>query len=222
VICLQPASLSPQELEKDPLAEVPREPCELLDKTRYMRSSRNLGAAKEADVAHLIHKISQFCEKRGLVVKPYFDDAAQDDNSSKLYGHVTATQFKQCLDVKLGLSISNSEASLCHTVCHPARACVQYVAYGGIHHNCCHGSSPVLPVSSETADFHGRSTPRLPLCLCLCAATGCMMYSIAGCFWVYITAPECSTAAVTQALQVPLCCCPVLLYDGDCTISRSP
>jgi hypothetical protein len=109
-----------QELEKDPLAEVPSEPSELLDKTRYVRSSRDLGAAKEAEVSDIIHKISSFCEKRGLVVKPYFDDAAQDDNSSKLYGHVTHTQFKQCLDVKLGLNISASQVTrLCTVHCRP-------------------------------------------------------------------------------------------------------
>jgi hypothetical protein len=36
------------------------------------------------------------------MIKPFFDDAAQDDHSTKLYGHVTHTQFKQCLSVKVG------------------------------------------------------------------------------------------------------------------------
>jgi hypothetical protein len=44
---------------------------------------------------------ADICGKRGIMIKPFFDDAAQDDHSTKLYGHVTHTQFKQCLSVKV-------------------------------------------------------------------------------------------------------------------------
>lgn len=37
------------------------------------------------------------------MIKSFFDDAAMDDHSAKLYGHVTHTQFKQCLSVKVSL-----------------------------------------------------------------------------------------------------------------------
>ncbi len=47
-------------------------------------------------------------------VKPFFDDAAHDVNSCMLVNHVTIPQFKQCLNVKLGLmnSLSASDADL--------------------------------------------------------------------------------------------------------------
>ncbi len=47
----------------------------------------------------------QACTKRGLLVKPFFDDAARDDHSTKLFGHVTCSQFRQCISVKLGLRV---------------------------------------------------------------------------------------------------------------------
>ncbi len=47
----------------------------------------------------------QMCAKRGLLVKPFFDDASKDDHSAKLFGHVTASQFRQCINVKLGLRV---------------------------------------------------------------------------------------------------------------------
>jgi hypothetical protein len=47
----------------------------------------------------------QVCAKRGLLVKPFFDDAAKDDHSAKLFGHVTVSQFRQCINVKLGLRV---------------------------------------------------------------------------------------------------------------------
>jgi len=45
-------------------------------------------------------------------VKPFFDDAAQDDHSTKLYGHVTMTQFRQCISTKLQLHLTDHEAAV--------------------------------------------------------------------------------------------------------------
>eukprot|EP00877_Chromochloris_zofingiensis_P005200 jgi/Chrzof1/14681/Cz09g11260.t1 len=99
-------------LEKTPLEDVAPEPAELLDRNRYQRSSRDLGPEKEARVADIVARISEICGKRGVLIKPFFDDAAQDDHSAKLYGHVTIPQFKQCLNVKVGIRVSEEEGSL--------------------------------------------------------------------------------------------------------------
>ncbi|GBF96228.1 hypothetical protein Rsub_08773 [Raphidocelis subcapitata] len=99
-------------LERTPLEEVPPEPSELLDRDRYLRSSRNIGPEREARLAEVMARVSEICGKRGILIKPFFDDAAQDDHSAKLYGHVTASQFKQCLNVKVGIRISDEEAEL--------------------------------------------------------------------------------------------------------------
>ncbi len=84
-----------QNLEKTPLAEVAPEPIELLDKTRYDRSSRTLGDQDEALLQAVMQRLSDIVAKRGTPVKPFFDDAAADDHSAKLYGHVTIPQFRQ-------------------------------------------------------------------------------------------------------------------------------
>ncbi|KIY94280.1 hypothetical protein MNEG_13681 [Monoraphidium neglectum] len=107
-------------LEKTPLEDVPAEPSELLDRNRYQRSSRralaaclvDIGEAKEARLGEVMARISNTCDKRGILLKPFFDDAAADDHSAKLYGHVTAPQFKQVLNVKVGIRVSDSEAQL--------------------------------------------------------------------------------------------------------------
>ncbi|GMH42114.1 hypothetical protein BSKO_10033 [Bryopsis sp. KO-2023] len=98
-------------LESDPLTIVPDEPLELLDKTRYLRSSKSL-AAEDDHVHDILFNISDICKKKGILVKPMFDDAAGDNNSSKLVGHVTKTQFAQCLNVKLGLKLSEEDVRL--------------------------------------------------------------------------------------------------------------
>ncbi len=117
-----------------------------------------IGAQREAQLQDLLARIGDVCGKRGILLKPFFDDAAQvggggggawgrcvgggacvgwfvitqhlssrttlptktrpcdvrtqDDHSAKLYGHVTASQFKQCLNVKVGIRISDDEAAL--------------------------------------------------------------------------------------------------------------
>jgi hypothetical protein len=64
---------------------------------------RDLGHEKEGLVYDITQRISDVCGRRGVLLKPFFDDAAQDDHSAKLYGHVTYAQFKQCLSVKVGV-----------------------------------------------------------------------------------------------------------------------
>lgn len=100
------------QLEKTPLTDVPKEPSYLLDKTRYMKSSRDLGPEKEERVDSIVRDIADKVYKRGTPVKPFFDDSAEDDHSAKLFGHVTYTQFKQCINVKLGLEIAEKDMDL--------------------------------------------------------------------------------------------------------------
>lgn len=83
-----------QHLEKTPLAEVPGEPTELLDRTRYEKSSRVLQEDEEELYVSAIQRLKDVTARRGTPVKPFFDDAATDDNSAKLFGHVTLYQFR--------------------------------------------------------------------------------------------------------------------------------
>lgn len=99
-------------LEKDPLVEVPPEPSELLDKTRYEKSSRLLPDELEAAYSSIIQKLSDKCFKRGQPVKAFFDDAAMDDHSAKLFGHVTIPQFRQVMSTKLDWTVSDLEFKL--------------------------------------------------------------------------------------------------------------
>lgn len=39
------------------------------------------GPEKEARLAALVGRISEICGKRGVMIKPFFDDAATDDHS---------------------------------------------------------------------------------------------------------------------------------------------
>jgi hypothetical protein len=84
-----------QGLEKNPLATVPMEPADLLDKTRYQTCRRTLSESDEARVALALAGIAQEAAKRGVLVKPAFDDASRDANSVRLINHVTSSQFKQ-------------------------------------------------------------------------------------------------------------------------------
>lgn len=47
-----------------------------------------------------------------MQVKPFFDDAARDKNSSHLVNHVTIAQFKQGLSVNLGFNVSGKDIDL--------------------------------------------------------------------------------------------------------------
>lgn len=99
-------------LEKNPLISPIDEPSELLDRDRYQRSNKFLGDDKEGKLGRVLQRLSESCSKRGMMLKPFFDDAAADDNSTKLYGHVTVSQFKQCMNVKAGLILSDEESKL--------------------------------------------------------------------------------------------------------------
>ena len=46
------------------------------------------------------------------MVKPVFDDAAANKNSTLSVNRVTANQFKQALNVKLGLRLKESEVQV--------------------------------------------------------------------------------------------------------------
>lgn len=101
-----------QNLEKTPLMDVAPEPMELLDKTRYDRSSKLLPEKDEELLEAVIQRLSDIVTKRGTPVKPFFDDAAADDHSAKLHGHVTIPQFRQCLNTKLQLQLTEPEAKV--------------------------------------------------------------------------------------------------------------
>ncbi len=49
--------------------DVPAEPADLLDKTRYLRSSRQLPPEQEARCQEVIDRLSDKCFKRGQPVK---------------------------------------------------------------------------------------------------------------------------------------------------------
>lgn len=83
-----------QNLDKTPLADAPMEPYELVDPTRYQFSSKVLSDEDEELCAAALDRLKSIISRRGTPVKPFFDDAASDNNSSKLYGHVTLSQFR--------------------------------------------------------------------------------------------------------------------------------
>lgn len=93
-----------QHLEKSPLADVPPEPVGLLDRTRYERSSRALSEEQEMLLATAIQRMAEITARRGTPVKPFFDDAAADDHSAKMVGHVTIPQFRCALEQQARLS----------------------------------------------------------------------------------------------------------------------
>ena len=89
------AELVVQGLEKDPTLEIPLEPSELLDKTRYQTCRRTLKKHQEDRIAVVIDSLAKTASKRGINVKFFFDDAARNANSVRLTNHVTVQQFKQ-------------------------------------------------------------------------------------------------------------------------------
>jgi len=63
-------------------------------------------------VAAVTQRVADICAKRGICLKPFFDDAARDDGSVKLFGHVTAAQFQRCMNIMVGIRISQEEAAV--------------------------------------------------------------------------------------------------------------
>mmetsp|Transcript_10728 Transcript_10728/g.19597 ORF Transcript_10728/g.19597 Transcript_10728/m.19597 type:complete len:228 (-) Transcript_10728:408-1091(-) len=96
-------------LEKDPLVQVSAEPVELLDKTRYAKSSKALTEEEETLYRVVMERLASICKKRGQAVKNFFDDAAFNDHSVKLFGHVTAPQFHQVIKTKLEWAVNEPE-----------------------------------------------------------------------------------------------------------------
>lgn len=99
-------------LEKTPLEVVPPEPSALLDRTRYQYCSKVLEPEKEERLAELMPELRYQCKVKRIMVKPFFDDACNDKNSPKLVGHVTFQQFRQVINVKLGLKLWDSDVEL--------------------------------------------------------------------------------------------------------------
>jgi len=100
-------------LERTPEAAVPSEPAGLLDRTRYQFASRDLGGAREQRVRAVLSHLRDKVLRRGMLVKPFFDDAARNKNSPCLVGHVTERQFAQgerrppLVSLSLSLSLSH-------------------------------------------------------------------------------------------------------------------
>jgi hypothetical protein len=82
-------------LEKSPLTRIPTEPAELLDKTRYQFSRKQLSCEEEEELNRVLDAMASKVAKRGILVKPFFDDASRDPNSVRMINHVTPQQFKQ-------------------------------------------------------------------------------------------------------------------------------
>lgn len=99
-------------LEKSPLTKIPAEPTELLDKTRYQFCRKQLSCEKEDELNRVLDVMSSKVAKRGILVKPFFEDASRDANSIRLINHVTPQQFKQVLNVKLGMNVESRDLEL--------------------------------------------------------------------------------------------------------------
>jgi hypothetical protein len=106
-------------LEKNPLLKIPLEPAELLDKTRYQVCKRLLSAEKEERIRLIVHDLSSKAAKRGILVKPFFEDASRDPNSVRLVNHVTPQQFKQVRTHPVGLQLNANTG--------PRRCCRLYL-----------------------------------------------------------------------------------------------
>jgi hypothetical protein len=68
------------------------------------------GIDKEARLAEVTAHIADVCAKRGIMIKTFFDDAARDDHSAKVHGHVTAPQF--CASLKTKVRAGHMNTSL--------------------------------------------------------------------------------------------------------------
>lgn len=100
-------ALRMQGLEKSPLTTIPAEPTELLDKTRYQFCRKQLCYKKEDELNRVLDGMASKAAKRGMLVKPFFEDASRDPNSVRMINHVTPQQFKQVR--------SQASTGRCHT-----------------------------------------------------------------------------------------------------------
>lgn len=102
-------SFTVKNLEKDPLQQVSDVPVDILNTNRYQRCDKTLTEAEEEGLYSVLSRIAQVCKIKRILVKPVFDDAAANKNSTLSVNRVTANQFKQALNVKLGLRLKESE-----------------------------------------------------------------------------------------------------------------
>lgn len=99
-------------LDKAPLTKIAAEPIELLDKTRYQFCRKQLTCEKEDRLNTVLGEMASRAAKRGILVKPFFEDASRDPNSARMINHVTPQQFKQVLNVKLGMNVEPRDLEL--------------------------------------------------------------------------------------------------------------
>ena len=102
-------SFTVKNLEKYPLQQVNDIPIDILNTNRYQTCNKNLTEAEEEELHYVLSRIAQVCKIKRILVKPVFDDAAANKNSTLSVNRVTANQFKQALNVKLGLRLKESE-----------------------------------------------------------------------------------------------------------------
>ena len=105
-------SFTVKNLEKYPLQQVSDVPLDILNTNRYQRCDKPLTDAEEDVLHYVLTRIAQVCKIKRILVKPVFDDAAANKNSTLSVNRVTANQFKQALNVKLGLRLKESEVQV--------------------------------------------------------------------------------------------------------------
>ena len=98
-------------LEKLPLAEVDREPSDLIDSMRFsMKPSKTI--AKEEAVNAVLETLTNDCKIKRISVKGFFDDACGNQNSPMRVNHVTPVQFHQVLKNHVARHLSDADVKL--------------------------------------------------------------------------------------------------------------
>ena len=105
-------SFTVKNLEKYPMQQVNDVPLDIMNATRYQTCSKRLTDEEEEELHGVLTRIAQVCKIKRILVKPVFDDAAANKNSTLSVNRVTANQFKQALNVKLGLRLTTSEVQV--------------------------------------------------------------------------------------------------------------
>merc|ERR1719473_620340 len=115
-------------LEKTPEMDVAAEPNSLLDKERFNRSTKVID--EEDTVVSILAYVAKTVKSKSILVKPFFDDACRSKNSECKVNHVTGPQFRQVIDAKLKLELSNYEKKLlCEKFGDPETGMVNYAAF---------------------------------------------------------------------------------------------
>ena len=105
-------SFAVKNLEKYPQQQVSDVPVDILDTNRYRTCAKQLTDAEDDILRNVLYRIAQVCKIKRILVKPVFDDAAANKNSTLSVNRVTANQFKQALNVKLGLMLKAEEVQV--------------------------------------------------------------------------------------------------------------